>query len=264
MIASAWPFSSVWAIGTLVGFVMGQQVVRSLGRAEETCFSRTFEHVPDRETIVWQDPARGAQYQVMPVRTAEGNYLNSVISLGVEWATPRIQAEAEKAVGVKFNVQLMGSNAQVQKSITDPKSFDVGGLYNYQFFQIWPTGNFQPVDTRKLKASAARSAAATGAEPDQGRARIRSAAKGEPQLPQSAPADPGTVAVSGASASSGSPVAKLPAAALEDVSEDAKPLSRSQRRHVVVSEPKALPKPMSLGASGGGGDWRRKALNPGY
>lgn len=59
------------AIGTLVGFVMGQQVVRSLGRAEETCFSRTFEHVPDRETIVWQDPARGAQYQVMPVRTAE-------------------------------------------------------------------------------------------------------------------------------------------------------------------------------------------------
>jgi surface antigen len=29
--------------------------------------------VPDRETIVWQDPSRGAQYQVMPVRTAEAN-----------------------------------------------------------------------------------------------------------------------------------------------------------------------------------------------
>jgi surface antigen len=59
------------AIGTLVGFVIGQQVGRNLGRTEETCFSRTFEHVPDRETIVWQDPQRGAQYQVMPVRTAE-------------------------------------------------------------------------------------------------------------------------------------------------------------------------------------------------
>jgi putative spermidine/putrescine transport system substrate-binding protein len=40
----------------------------------------------------------------------------------------------------------------VQKSITAPKSFDIGGLYNYQYFQIWPTGNFQAVDTRKIPA----------------------------------------------------------------------------------------------------------------
>lgn len=59
------------ALGTLVGFVIGQQVGQSLGRAEETCFSRTFEHVPDRETIVWNDGGHGAQYQVMPVRTSE-------------------------------------------------------------------------------------------------------------------------------------------------------------------------------------------------
>jgi surface antigen len=61
------------ALGTLVGFVIGQQVGQSLGRTEETCFSRTFEHVPDRETIVWNEPERSAQYQVMPVRTAEAN-----------------------------------------------------------------------------------------------------------------------------------------------------------------------------------------------
>lgn len=59
------------ALGTLVGFVIGQQAGQSLGRAEETCFSRTFEHVPDRETIVWNDGGHGAQYQVMPVRTSE-------------------------------------------------------------------------------------------------------------------------------------------------------------------------------------------------
>ncbi len=76
----------------------------------------------------------------------------SVISLGVEWATPRIQAQAEKDLGYKFNIQLMGTNALVQKSITDADSFDVGGLYNYQYFQIWPTGNYVPVDTRKLTA----------------------------------------------------------------------------------------------------------------
>jgi len=59
------------ALGTLVGFVIGQEVGRNLTRTEETCFSRTFEHVPDRETIVWQNAQQGAQYQVMPVRTAE-------------------------------------------------------------------------------------------------------------------------------------------------------------------------------------------------
>ena len=74
----------------------------------------------------------------------------NMISLGVEWP-PGAQQQAEKDLGFKFNIQLMGTNAQVQKAITDPESFDVGGLYNYQFFQIWPTGNARPVDTRRLK-----------------------------------------------------------------------------------------------------------------
>jgi putative spermidine/putrescine transport system substrate-binding protein len=74
-----------------------------------------------------------------------------VISLGVEWPQGA-QQQAEKDLGFKFNVQLMSTNAEVQKSITAPESFDLGGLYNYQFFQIWPTGNFQAVDRRKIKA----------------------------------------------------------------------------------------------------------------
>jgi putative spermidine/putrescine transport system substrate-binding protein len=74
-----------------------------------------------------------------------------VISLGVEWPQGA-QQQAEKDLGFKFNIQLMGTNAQVQKSITDADSFDIGGLYNYQYFQIWPTGNYVPVDTRQLTA----------------------------------------------------------------------------------------------------------------
>jgi putative spermidine/putrescine transport system substrate-binding protein len=74
-----------------------------------------------------------------------------VITLGVEWP-PGAEKQAEDDLGYKFNVQVMGTNAQVQKSITAPESFDVGGLYNYQFFQIWPTGNFQPIDRLKIKA----------------------------------------------------------------------------------------------------------------
>ena len=61
------------ALGTIVGFVIGQEAGRNLGRTEETCFSRTFEHIPDRETIAWQNPQQGAQYQVTPMRTAEAD-----------------------------------------------------------------------------------------------------------------------------------------------------------------------------------------------
>ena len=74
-----------------------------------------------------------------------------VITLGVEWPQGAEQ-QAEKDLGFKFNVQPMSTNAQVQKSITSPESFDMLGGYNYQYFQIWPTGNFQAVDRTKIKA----------------------------------------------------------------------------------------------------------------
>ena len=84
---------------------------------------------------------------------ASGKYTGTLnmISLGVEWPAGA-QAQAEKDLGVKFNIQLLSTSAQVQKSITAPKSFDIGGLYNYQMFPIWPTGNFQPVDRTQITA----------------------------------------------------------------------------------------------------------------
>lgn len=88
-----------------------------------------------------------------PTRSsASGKYTGTlnVISLGVEWPTGA-QAQAEKDLGVKFNVQLLSTNAEVQKSITAPDSFDIGGLYNYQMFPIWPTGQFQPIKTSVFK-----------------------------------------------------------------------------------------------------------------
>lgn len=83
---------------------------------------------------------------------SSGKYTGTLtmITLGVEWP-PGAEQQAEKDLGVKFNLKAMSTNAQVQAAITNPRSFDIGGLYNYQFQQIWPTGNFQPVDTRKIK-----------------------------------------------------------------------------------------------------------------
>lgn len=65
------------ALGTLVGAVIGHAVGDRLAQDEDICFSQTFEHVPDRETIVWTDRSHGAQYQVTPqktIKTASGEY----------------------------------------------------------------------------------------------------------------------------------------------------------------------------------------------
>jgi putative spermidine/putrescine transport system substrate-binding protein len=93
--------------------------------------------------------ALAGRAEAAPKKTGKFTGTLRIISLGVEWPQGA-QEQVEKDLGFKFNIQLMGTNQQVQKAITDPESFDVGGLYNYQFFQIWPTGNMVPVDTRKI------------------------------------------------------------------------------------------------------------------
>jgi len=65
------------ALGVVLGAVIGQQVSGSIARSDEICFTQTFEHAPDRETITWNNSRQGAEYQVTPtrtVRTRSGEY----------------------------------------------------------------------------------------------------------------------------------------------------------------------------------------------
>ena len=73
-----------------------------------------------------------------------------VLSLGVEWPQG-VEQQAEKDLGFKIKVDLVGSGAQPQIAITQPDRFDVFGGYNYQTLLIWPSGSLQPVDTRRIK-----------------------------------------------------------------------------------------------------------------
>ena len=74
-----------------------------------------------------------------------------VLSLGVEFPNG-VQAEAEKALGFKFQVSLADSGTMVQKMITSPKTFDIFGGYNYQYMQGWPANTMLPVDRTRVKA----------------------------------------------------------------------------------------------------------------
>lgn len=60
------------AIGILVGAAVGRGAGSAISRSEEVCFSQSFEHVADRETIAWMDPVEGVHYAVTPTRTVKG------------------------------------------------------------------------------------------------------------------------------------------------------------------------------------------------
>ena len=60
-----------------VGALTGRQGNGRLAWSDEVCFTQTFEHAPDRETITWGNTRRGAEYQVTPtktVKTRSGEY----------------------------------------------------------------------------------------------------------------------------------------------------------------------------------------------
>lgn len=65
------------AIGGLIGAVVGHRIGSGIARSEEVCFSESFEHVPDHETVAWMDAALGAHYSVTPTKTmraVDGRY----------------------------------------------------------------------------------------------------------------------------------------------------------------------------------------------
>jgi surface antigen len=55
--------------GTVIGVLVGRAIGHEMDRTDEQCMGQVLEHVPDRESIRWQDPDQRADYEVTPVRT---------------------------------------------------------------------------------------------------------------------------------------------------------------------------------------------------
>ncbi len=72
-----------------------------------------------------------------------------VTGLGVDLIDP-IKAIAEPALGFTLAFDVTDSVTMVQKAITQPGSFDVFSGYNYQYNQIWPSGNLYPLEIAKI------------------------------------------------------------------------------------------------------------------
>jgi surface antigen len=57
------------AIGILLAAVSDRRPSRGISRADEICFSQSFEHVPDRTIIAWSSPKPTVRFSVIPMRT---------------------------------------------------------------------------------------------------------------------------------------------------------------------------------------------------
>lgn len=52
--------------GTIIGVMVGGHIGRSMDEIDQNCIGQVLEHAPPNETIVWESPHSGGQYQVTP------------------------------------------------------------------------------------------------------------------------------------------------------------------------------------------------------
>lgn len=77
--------------GAIAGVLVGGSIGRSMDEIDQTCAAQVFEHAPDRQPIVWNNPD-GGRYTVVPVRTFEpmpGRYCREYTATAVVAGRPQ-------------------------------------------------------------------------------------------------------------------------------------------------------------------------------
>jgi len=62
-----------------------------------------------------------------------------------------IAAKAKEDLGITLEMAALDSDAVVQRAVTQPKSFDIIDSEYWMLAKIIPSGNLQPMDTKKIK-----------------------------------------------------------------------------------------------------------------
>ena len=57
--------------GTLLGFLIGGSVGRSMDAVDQNCVGQAIEHANDGQAIAWDNPNNGGQYRVVPTQTVD-------------------------------------------------------------------------------------------------------------------------------------------------------------------------------------------------
>jgi len=74
------------AAGTVLGFLLGSNIGRSMDETDAACVTRALEHAEDGQDIVWDNSARDVRYEVTPTRTyqrGDGRYCREYTSSAI-------------------------------------------------------------------------------------------------------------------------------------------------------------------------------------
>jgi surface antigen len=74
------------AAGTVLGYLLGSNIGRSMDQVDAACVARALEHADDGQDIVWDNPTQAARYEVTPTRTyqrGDGRYCREYTSSAI-------------------------------------------------------------------------------------------------------------------------------------------------------------------------------------
>ena len=69
--------------GAIIGVLVGGAIGQYMHSVDQNCIGQALEYVPDGETIVWNNPNNGGDYQVTPAETyqrADGRYCREYVT----------------------------------------------------------------------------------------------------------------------------------------------------------------------------------------
>ena len=56
-------------LGTIAGALVGGSIGRGMDTIDQSCVGQSLEYAPTGRPVIWQNPDRGRQYQVVPTQT---------------------------------------------------------------------------------------------------------------------------------------------------------------------------------------------------
>ena len=69
--------------GAIIGVLVGGAIGRYMDSVDQNCIGQALEHVPDGETVVWNNPNNGGAYQGTPAETyqrTDGRYCREYVT----------------------------------------------------------------------------------------------------------------------------------------------------------------------------------------
>ncbi len=92
-------------------------------------------------------PARGPVFYAQAIKDVELRFIGTGVS-----AINEIRDKAQEDLGFKISMRALSTDENIQIAITQPRQYDIFDGEYFSLPLVIPSGNLQPIDTKKVKA----------------------------------------------------------------------------------------------------------------